>query len=350
MMKQCQESLLGAQAAVAKMEKIQGLIIDEFNKQKDVFVEQTKTLEDKNNEIRKQTRDVNNECSKMHEHYQKLVDRDESRSNGGTFSSELGELKNQVSKLVQQEFKKLKVDRSVSEFQNSDNLANKIKETLKVEIISKDGGMQRDYKLTPNTKFEHFYDLFTSELRVHELLYVIDPTSAPRRDLDTDIIEKHKFKVRNILVNHLNHTYHSQVIGIKDPVELLNTITDLKKTESNNSSSTLRRLLHSMQYYPNKEKASDFIEKFEDVVRNYGNLSGIKPLSELEKKDAFYSAIMTTVPNVQSVEFMTMSSTGQGLSYEKLKLFILQAEANKNHATASETTGTVMQAYKDVIA
>ncbi|XP_074094705.1 uncharacterized protein LOC141524586 [Cotesia typhae] len=101
-----------------------------------------------------------------------------------------------------------------------------------------------------------------------------------------------------------------------------------------------------MQYYPNKEKASDFIEKFEDIVRNYGNLSGIKPLSELEKKDAFYSAIMTTVPDVQSVEFMTMSLTGQGLSYEKLKLFILQAEPNKNHATASETTGTVMQTYQ----
>lgn len=190
----------------------------------------------------------------MHEHYQKLVDRDESRSSGSTSSSKLGELKNQVSNLVQQEFKKLKVDRSVSESQNSDSLANKIKETLKVEIISKDGGMKRDYKLTPNTKFEHFYDLFTSELRAHELLYVIDPTSAPRRDLDTDIIEKHKFKVRDILANHLDQKYHSQVIGIKDPVELLSTIKDLKKTESNNSSSTLRRQLHSMHYYSNKKK------------------------------------------------------------------------------------------------
>ncbi|CAG5073411.1 Protein of unknown function [Cotesia congregata] len=121
MMKQCQESLLGAQAAVAKMAKIQGLIIDEFNKQKDVFAKQTKTLEDKNNEIRKQIKDVNNECSKMHEHYQKLVDRDESRSNGGTSSSELGELKNQVSKLVQQEFKKLKVDRSKNMDQTTDS-------------------------------------------------------------------------------------------------------------------------------------------------------------------------------------------------------------------------------------
>ncbi|XP_044733872.1 uncharacterized protein LOC123296459 [Chrysoperla carnea] len=55
---------------------------------------------------------------------------------------------------------------------------------------------------------------------------------------------------------------------------------------------------------------------------------------------------MTTVPDVQSVEFMTMSTTGQGLGYEKLKLFILQAEANKNHATASESAGTAMQAHQ----
>lgn len=75
-------------------------------------------------------------------------------------------------------------------------------------------------------------------------------------------------------------------------------------------------------------------------------MSGVKLLTELEKKDAFYNAIITTVPDVQSVEFMTMSSTGQGLSYEELKLFILQAEANKNHATASETTGTVIQAHQ----
>lgn len=35
-----------------------------------------------------------------------------------------------------------------------------MKGSLKLEIISKDPRMRRDYKLTANTKFKDFYDYF----------------------------------------------------------------------------------------------------------------------------------------------------------------------------------------------
>lgn len=69
---------------------------------------------------------------------------------------------------------------------------------------------------------------------------------------------------------------------------------------------------------------------------------GVTPLSEIEKKDTFFNAIMPTVPEVQSVEFMTKNSTGQGLSYEQLKLFLLQAEANKSQSVSSDTRAVML--------
>ena len=46
-----------------------------------------------------------------------------------------------------------------------------------------------------------------------------------------------------------------------------------------------------MQYDRLKEKASDFIDRFEEVVRIYNNLSEVENLPEIEKKDAFYGAM-----------------------------------------------------------
>ena len=45
-----------------------------------------------------------------------------------------------------------------------------------------------------------------------------------------------------------------------------------------------------MHYKPEKEKAIEFIDKFEKIVRNYNNLSGIQTLSAEEIRNAFYNA------------------------------------------------------------
>ena len=41
--------------------------------------------------------------------------------------------------------------------------------------------------------------------------------------------EKHKFKVRDILINHIDNEYHAKVMDIKDPVRLLNKIKEIKR-------------------------------------------------------------------------------------------------------------------------
>ena len=172
------------------------------------------------------------------------------------------------------------------------NVSRELTETLKSELSGKGSVLKRDYKLTKQTKFEYFFDFFTSELIANDILYVIDETVKANDNLSESAKEKHKFKVRDILINHIDNEYHAKVMDIKDPVMLLNKIKEIKLSEVNTTSSTLRRQLYNMNYKPEKERAVDFIDKFEEIVRNYNNLSGIQTLSADEIRDAFYNAVV----------------------------------------------------------
>ncbi|XP_046145358.1 uncharacterized protein LOC123988650 [Osmia bicornis bicornis] len=223
-------------------------------------------------------------------------------------------------------------------------VAKELKETIKLELISKDSGTKRDYKLTTQMKFEHFFDYFSSELREKDLLYVIDSSEMPNSKLDDVTKEKHKFKVRDILINRLDNNYHSKILNIKNPVELLNKIKEIKRSEINVTSGSIRKQLYNIQYNPQKEKATEFWDKFEELIRSYENSTETARLTDGEIRDAFYNAIMTAVPQVQAIDFMTRNTTGKGLTYEQLKMYIMQTEANK--MTTMTNTGTALNARK----
>ena len=74
-------------------------------------------------------------------------------------------------------------------------------------------------------------------------MYVIDETVQANDNLSESAKEKHKFKVRDILINHTDNEYHAKVMDIKDPVILLNQIKEIKMSEVNTTSYTLRRQL-----------------------------------------------------------------------------------------------------------
>lgn len=112
--------------------------------------------------------------------------------------------------------------------ENSSSIANQVKEAIKIEFIGKDSGIKHDYKLNSQIKFEHFYEFLTSELRTSDLLHVIDTTVTPPEGLNEKIIEKHEFKVRDIVINREDKVYHSKILHIKDPVEIINKLREFK--------------------------------------------------------------------------------------------------------------------------
>ena len=75
-------------------------------------------------------------------------------------------------------------------------------------------------------------DYFSSELLAIDLLYIVDSTIKHNDKIDELTLEKHKFKVRDILINRIDQHYYSRLINIKDPVEMLDKIKELKRCES----------------------------------------------------------------------------------------------------------------------
>lgn len=113
-------------------------------------------------------------------------------------------------------------------------------------------------------------------------------------------------------------------------------LKELKRSEINVTSVIPRKQLYSLQYEINRETAIQFLDRFEDIVNDYESISGSNPLSEDEKRDALYNAIMVQVPEIQSVEFITKNQTGKSLTFDSLKMFLIQAEANRTQAATND--------------
>ncbi|XP_071646467.1 uncharacterized protein [Temnothorax longispinosus] len=228
---------------------------------------------------------------------------------------------------------------------NNSNMADQIKEAIRIEVVNKNNSTKRDYKLGPQVKLEHFYEFFKSELRTNDLLYVIDEKIAPPKGTNDQIKEKHLHSVRDILINQIDQTYHSKILSIQDPKQILNVLKEFKRCETNLTSVSIRRQLHSMEYKENKS-AMKFWDRFEELIRSYENIPDSTTLSDEEKRDAFYNAILPVFPEVQTLDFMLKNQTGKGLTYNGLKSFIVEAEANRANATTSKKTVSVFSAAR----
>lgn len=218
----------------------------------------------------------------------------------------------------------------------SNKINNETNKPIRLEIVNRESsGTKRDYKLTSTTRFEFFYDLLSSELRTNDLLYVIESNLTPN-DINKQTRTKHRHRVRDIIINHIDETYHLKILNISDPREIILKLRELRRYESNSNSVIVLRQLYSIQYLPAREKATDFLEKFEDVIRSHENLSTGARLSDEEKRDAFFNAISTTVPEAVTADFVSQRSGGKGLTYDDLKSFILQAEAARAQAVVGD--------------
>ncbi|KAJ8677293.1 hypothetical protein QAD02_013080 [Eretmocerus hayati] len=120
-------------------------------------------------------------------------------------------------------------------FDNSKNNSSlkSVSEEIKLTFSTKGEGVKRDYKLTDELNFDHFYDFLTMELRTDNLLHIVKPESQKGVDLDEAVLEKQRFRVRDILMNRISTKYYAMVSGITDPIEILNKLREMKECEIN---------------------------------------------------------------------------------------------------------------------
>lgn len=247
-----------------------------------------------------------------------------------------------IRSIIQEELLKLNKPNETAQTKESENqnVTKQINHAIRVEFVEKSNNTKRTYKLSPQIKYEHFYELYTSELRTCELLYVIDEKEAPPKGINEDIRKKHVHKVRDILINRIDNTYLAKVFHYKDPKQILQTLKDFKISESSCTTVSIRRKLYSMQYNKGTETAIQFWDRFDETVRAYDNIEGVQPLSDDEKRDAFFGAIAGALPAIQELDFFTQKQTGNKLNYESLKAYILQKEATNTQLKEGKGTGT----------
>lgn len=135
-----------------------------------------------------------------------------------------------IRNIIQEELLKLNKPNETAQTKESgeQNVTKQINDAIRVELVEKSNNTKRSYKLSPQIKFEHFYELYTSELRTCDLLYVIDEKETPPKGINEDTRKRHVHKVRDILINRVDNTYLAKVFHYKDPKQMLQTLKDFK--------------------------------------------------------------------------------------------------------------------------
>jgi ribosome assembly protein YihI (activator of Der GTPase) len=202
-----------------------------------------------------------------------------------------------------------------------------VKRTVEDEFVAR-VSVKRDYKLKVNTKIELWMDLLRSELLANDLLDVIDPKVMRVGDFSESTLRKRRGIVRDIIINHLDDKYHGRVVGINDPIEVLQKLREFKKNEISVTAASVRAKIYAMRLQP-KESIHEFREKFEMVIKDYENCVGAEPISGNEKRAAFYNAVRTEYPEIRDADINRRLSGQTELSVDNITSWISQIQAER---------------------
>lgn len=191
-------------------------------------------------------------------------------------------------------------------------------------------GMKRDYKLTAKNRYDIWYDNLRSELITKGLIGVIEGENEVRSEKEK---EGRDFVVRDIIINHIAEEYHSKLLKVDNPRELLKKLKSFKFLECNETSASLKQKLLNIRYNPKRETVFQFWERFEEIITKYNDLPNVPNLPEYDKREAFYQAIIgVTVigSEIRTLNSLNEERCGQPLTYEQLKTHMLKIEAETN--------------------
>ncbi|CAG7832836.1 unnamed protein product, partial [Allacma fusca] len=183
--------------------------------------------------------------------------------------------------------------------------------------------IKTDYKLTSDMRFDVWYDSFSSELSALDLLDIIQTNIIPNRNYTSNEIVIRKNKVRHILINRIDTSYHNKIVNIRDPLEALTKIKEFRKAEINSTSSTLQKQLEDLRFNKGSESVAEFILRFEAAVQKFEMLC--KPL----ENDAKCNRFIIAVREQYSLYELTAETRFIQSNYDELMKLCLWFESNE---------------------
>lgn len=202
-----------------------------------------------------------------------------------------------------------------------------IQQNFDIKTAMNKSNIKREYKLTKESRLDIWLDYLNSELTSKKLLTVLNDENFEKAHMSIEQQNHRRNLVRDIIINHLDEKYHTQVINMVSPKEIIEHLKFVKRSEKNLDSFQIRKKINSMRFTPGKEKAIEFLEKFDNVIRTYENLDGSIPISDQEKRDAFFNAITPNVPDIYSINVnYKLSHENEDMTLKQLKNVLLQHE------------------------
>ncbi|XP_058791036.1 uncharacterized protein LOC131664165 [Phymastichus coffea] len=193
--------------------------------------------------------------------------------------------------------------------------------------VAKDN-FKREYKLTRNMNLNIWFDYLNSELEARDLLDVIDPSTSCAKPYDTFEKSRRNKIVRDIIINHLEEDYHKKILDVKDPIAILSIIKDAKKLENNVSEVTVRAKLYSMKI-GRSEKVDKFCDRFNAIIKESELCGRELPLTEAEKRCAFYQAVKDEFPGLSiAYSIKKANPENSNMTLDEIKSIVLQLEAD----------------------
>ncbi|XP_039307720.1 uncharacterized protein LOC120358237 isoform X1 [Solenopsis invicta] len=230
------------------------------------------------------------------------------------------------------ESKKRKLDEIKVCSAGKDRSLETIKNAIKLELNNQRLHIKREYKLTQKYNFDLWMDYLKSELTNNDLLDVIDLSIKSPENLSELEIVKRKGLVRDIIINHLDESYHKRILHEKEPIEILKKLRGYKKSKINVTHTSVRAKLYQIKMRKD-EKVSDFCERFDSIIREYESCEDAVLLTEQEIRSAFYQAVSINVPELRNVDLIRRQSNLKEMNTDEIKSFMMQLEAEKKSET-----------------
>ncbi|KAJ8665548.1 hypothetical protein QAD02_007210 [Eretmocerus hayati] len=212
-------------------------------------------------------------------------------------------------------------------FSNLNNTLKEFNENLSKNSSGK-FNIKREYKLTKSTQFNIWFDHLTSELKSRDLLDVIDANIEPSKRYTYREMSRRKLWVRDIIINHLDEHYHRKILGIDDPIKIIRNIRDTRRAERNVTESSVRAYLYRIKIDP-RERISNFIDRFDNIVREYHSFEGVIRLSTEEIRSAFYNAVAGSSPELRQAALTLGSKGNEPMTMDEMRILLLQLEAER---------------------
>ncbi|XP_039312239.1 uncharacterized protein LOC120359298 isoform X2 [Solenopsis invicta] len=246
------------------------------------------------------------------------------------------------------ESKKKKLDEIKVCSAEKDKSLETFKNTIELELNKQRLHIKREYKLTQKYNFDLWMDYLKSELTNNDLLDVIDLSVTSPENLSESKIIKRIALVRDIIINHLDESYHKRILYEKEPIEILKKLRGYKKSEINVTHTSVRAKLYQIKMRKD-EKVSDFCERFDSIIREYESCEDAVPLAEQEIRSALYQAVSINVPELRNVDLIRRQSSLKEMNVDEIKSFMMQLEAEKKNEKVEKIDKPEIRAQRATI-